>query len=40
VVHLIQTARYGWALLTASTHLFGSLLMTGLGIFSIHKLAQ
>ena len=40
VVHLIQTARYGWALVTSSTHLFGSLLMTGLGIYSIHKLAQ
>jgi CrcB protein len=40
VVHLIQNARYGWAMGTASLHLFGSLLMTGLGIFSIHKLAQ
>ncbi len=40
VVHLIQNARYGWAAGTASLHLFGSLLMTGLGIFTIHKLAQ
>lgn len=40
VVHLIQNARYGWAAGTASLHLFGSLLMTGLGIFSIHRLAQ
>ena len=40
VVHLIQNARYGWAVGAASVHLFGSLLMTGLGIFTIHKLAQ
>ena len=40
IVHLIQNARYGWALGAASLHLFGSLLMTGLGIFTIHKLAQ
>ena len=40
VVHLVQNARYGWALATASVHLFGSLLLTGLGIFTIHKLAQ
>jgi len=40
VVHLIQTARYGWAAGAASLHLFGSLIMTGLGIFTIHKLAQ
>jgi CrcB protein len=40
VVHLIQNARYAWALGAASLHLFGSLLMTGLGIFTIHKLAQ
>jgi fluoride exporter len=40
VVQLIQTARYGWALAAASLHLFGSLLMTGLGILTIHKLAQ
>ena len=40
VVHLVQSARYGWALATASVHLFGSLLLTGLGIVTIHKLAQ
>ena len=40
VVHLIQNARYGWAAGTAALHLFGSLLMTGLGIFTIHKLSQ
>lgn len=40
VVHLLQNARYGWAVGAASLHLFGSLLMTGLGILTIHKLAQ
>jgi CrcB protein len=40
VVHLIQNARYGWAAGAASLHLLGSLAMTGLGIFTIHKLAQ
>ncbi len=40
VVALIQRTEYGWALGTASAHLFGSLLMTGLGIVTIHKLAQ
>lgn len=40
VVHLLQNARYGWAAGAASLHLFGSLVMTGLGIFTIHKLAQ
>jgi len=40
VVGLIRTAQYGWALGTASIHLFGSLLLTGLGIFTIQKLAQ
>ena len=40
VVALVQRAQYGWALGTASAHLFGSLLMTGLGIFTIHKLAE
>ncbi len=39
VVSLIQHEDYGWALGTASLHLFGSLLMTGLGILTIHKLA-
>lgn len=40
VVAQIQRAEYGWAAATASVHLFGSLLLTGLGIFTIHKLAQ
>jgi CrcB protein len=40
VVHLIQNARYGWALGAAGLHLFGSLAMTGLGIVTINKLAQ
>lgn len=40
VVSLIQHGRYAWAMGAASLHLFGSLLMTGLGIFTIHKLAQ
>jgi CrcB protein len=40
VVAQIQRAEYGWAAATASLHLFGSLLMTGLGIYTIHKLAQ
>lgn len=40
VVHLLQNARYAWAAGAASLHLFGSLAMTGLGIFTIHKLAQ
>ncbi len=40
VVSLIQHGRYAWALGAASLHLFGSLLMTGLGILTIHKLAQ
>ncbi|QDX82856.1 fluoride ion transporter CrcB [Denitratisoma sp. DHT3] len=39
VVGLIRTAEYGWALAAASLHLFGSLLMTGLGIWTIHRLA-
>lgn len=40
VVALIQRAEYAWAVGAASVHLFGSLAMTGLGIYSIHKLAQ
>lgn len=40
VVHLIQSARYGWAIGAASLHLFGSLAMTLLGFATIHKLAQ
>jgi CrcB protein len=40
VVALIQRAEYAWAAGAAALHLFGSLLMTGLGIFTIYKLAQ
>ena len=40
VVTLIRTAQYGWAFAAASVHLFGSLLMTGLGIWTIGRLAQ
>lgn len=40
VVALIQRAEYGWAAGTASLHLLGSLVMTGLGILTIQKLAQ
>lgn len=39
VVGLIRTADYGWAVATAGMHLFGSLLMTALGIWTIHRLA-
>lgn len=39
VVALVQHGRYAWAVGAASMHLFGSLAMTGLGIFTIHKLA-
>lgn len=40
VVALMQRAEYGWAVATISLHLFGSLLMTVLGILSIQKLTQ
>lgn len=40
VVALIRSAQYGWAALSASTHLFGSLLMTGLGIWSVQQVAK
>lgn len=35
VVHLLQTAQYGWALFSAGAHVGGSLLMTGLGFWSV-----
>lgn len=38
VVALLRTAQYGWAAASASLHLFGSLLMTGLGIWTIQRL--
>lgn len=34
VVTMIGAAQYAWALTTAAAHLFGSLLMTGLGIYT------
>ena len=40
VVALVRSAQYGWAAGAASLHLFGSLAMTGLGILTIHKLAN
>ena len=40
VVALAHRAEYGWAMATIALHLFGSLLMTVLGILSIQKLAQ
>ena len=39
VVGLIRTAEYAWAAAAASLHLFGSLMMTGLGIWTIHRLS-
>ncbi|MBI3522945.1 MAG: fluoride efflux transporter CrcB [Betaproteobacteria bacterium] len=38
VVALIQRGEYGMAFGAASLHLFGSLLMTGLGIYTILQL--
>ena len=40
VVALMRTAQYGWALGAASLHLFGSLLLTGLGIFTVLQLGK
>ena len=40
VVALIRVEAWGWAATTASVHLFGSLLMTGLGIYTVQRLAQ
>lgn len=40
VVAAIQRGHYAWATATAAIHLFGSLLLTGLGIVTVHKLAQ
>jgi CrcB protein len=39
VVALIRTAEYAWAMTAASLHLLGSLLMTGLGIWTIQRLS-
>ena len=38
VVHLIDTARYAWAAGAAALHLFGSLSMTALGMWTVHSL--
>jgi len=40
VVALVRSAQYAWAIGAASLHLFGSLLMTGLGIWTILQLAK
>lgn len=40
VVGLIQRSEYAWAAGAASLHLVGSLLMTGLGIWTIVQLAK
>ncbi len=40
VVALLQRAQYFWAVGTVSLHLFGSLLMTVLGILSVQHLSK
>jgi len=40
VVALLQRAEYAWAAGTASLHLGGSLLLTGLGIYTVLQLAK
>lgn len=40
VVAQIQRAEYAWAASTASLHLCGSLLLTGLGIYTVLQLAK
>lgn len=40
VVGLIERGDYLWALATASAHLFGSLLLTGVGIALVTALAR
>ncbi len=40
VVTLIRSAQYAWAFAAASLHLFGSLLMTGLGIWTVLQIAK
>lgn len=40
VVTLIRSAEYAWAFAAASLHLFGSLLMTGLGIWTVLQIAR
>lgn len=36
VVHLIDTARYAWAAAAAAVHVWGSLCMTALGMWTVH----
>ena len=38
VVQMFQAAHYGWAVLTAGTHLVGSLTMTAFGFWTIARL--
>ena len=40
VVALIQRAEYAWAFGAATLHLGGSLLLTGLGIYTVLQLAK
>lgn len=40
VVALIRVEAWAWAIAAASVHLFGSLVMTGLGIYTIQRLSQ
>jgi CrcB protein len=35
VVHLLMSGQYGWAAAAASAHLFGSLTMTALGMWTM-----
>ena len=39
VVAHLQDGRFSWALATAGAHLFGSLLLTALGIATVHWLS-
>lgn len=40
VVALIRATDYAWALGAVSLHLLGSLLMTGLGIYTVQQLSK
>ena len=40
VVQLFHAAQYGWAVLTASLHLFGSLSLTALGFWIVARLQR
>jgi len=39
-VGLLMQSRYGWAIALIATHLFGSILMTILGIFSVRAVSM